>query len=313
MGGNFYCPKISIKEIFQVMNIDISVIIVNYNANDYLSGCISSILSSSFSGDLEVIVVDNNSLDDSIEKLNPLIDKIKIIKNKDNYGFSKSINIGLSQAKGKYICIANPDIIVEKDCLSSLYQYMEDNSDFSCLSPKILNSDGSLQISCKRSFPTITNSIFKMLGIDKFLPNNKVIADYNLLYLDPNKIHSVDVISGAFMFLRNSLVKKVGLFDERFFLYGEDIDYCRRIYKTGEKIAYFPTAEVIHYKGESAKSVPYRAIYEFHNSMIKYYLKYQNEYKFWKINKIFIIVLINIRKYFSYFFHIIKKVFSQIG
>ena len=292
------------------MSIDISVVIVNYNTKDYLSRCISSIFSSGFIGCLEVIIVDNNSSDDSIEKLNPFAEKIKIIKNKNNYGFSKSVNIGLSKAKGRYLCIANPDTIIKKDCLNNLYQYMEDNSDFSCLSPKILNSDGSLQISCKRSFPTIKNSIFKILGIDKLFPNNKIIGNYNLLYLDPNKIHNVDVISGAFMFLRKKLIDKVGYFDERFFLYGEDIDYCRRIYKVREKIAYIPFAEVIHYKGKSAKSLPYRAIREFHNSMIKYYLKYQDDYRFWRINKIFIIVLINIRKYFSYFFHIIKKVFN---
>jgi len=292
------------------MNVDISVIIVNYNTKDYLLNCISSIFLSDFVGNLEVIVIDNNSSDNSIKNLKPLNNKIKIISNKFNYGFSKSINMGLLEAKGKYICIANPDITVAPECLNSLYRHMEDNLDLSCVSPKILNSDGSFQISCRRSFPTITNSMFKVTGVDKFLPNNKVVGDYNLLYLNPDKTHNVDVISGAFMFLRRKLIERVGYFDERFFMYGEDIDYCRRIYKAGGKISYFPLAKIVHYKGQSAKSAPYKAIYEFHNSMIKYYLKYQDDYRFWRINKVFIILLISIRKYFSYFFHIIKKVFK---
>ena len=112
------------------------------------------------------------------------------------------------------------------------------------------------------------------------------------------------------MFLPKKIINSVGFFDEKFFMFGEDNDYCRRIKELGYDVFYNPDTEIIHYKGESAKSLPYRVIREFHNSMIKYYLKYQDDYRFWRINKIFIIVLINIRKYFSYFFHIIKKVFN---
>ena len=125
---------------------------------------------------------------------------------------------------------------------------------FGCITPKIINSNGSLQISCKRSLPTIRNSIYKIFGIDRIFPNNQNISSYNLLYLKEDEINQVEVISGAFMFLRLETVKTVGLFDETFYLYGEDIDYCHRINKIGMKIIYFPKIMKSDYKTHSTIS-----------------------------------------------------------
>ena len=148
------------------------------------------------------------------------------------------------------------------------------------------------------------------MRIDKIFSNNKNISNYNLLYLDEEEINQVEVISGAFMFLRANLIEKVGYFDELFFLYGEDIDYCNRINKIGGKIMYYPSVKIIHHKGKSAESNPFNVIYHFHNSMIKYYNKYENDYRFWKVFKIIIVFSIIVKKYLAYFNLLIKNVFK---
>ena len=297
--------------------VAISIIIVNYNTKHYLKNCIESIYQSEILLDqIEIIIIDNASKDSSITQLQKYINsniknaKIEIILNDSNLGFSKSINIGLDNSSGEYICILNPDTYIKKNCFNQLKKYMDDNLSISAITPKIINSDGSIQISCRRSLPKIVNSMYKMVGIDKLFPKNKYISNYNLLYLDEEEINEVEVISGAFMFLRSEIVKKVGYFDELFFLYAEDIDYCHRIKNNNNKITYYPLAEAIHYKGKSADSVPFKAIYEWHSSMIKYYTKYQDEYNYWRFFKILIVISIIIRKYLSYLTLIIKNIFK---
>lgn len=297
----------------------ISLLIVNYNTKDYLIKCLESIYKSGTSlTHFQIIIVDNASKDSSVEKIAKEYSleienkQIEIVRNDRNLGFSKAVNIGLKKCRGNYICILNPDIYIEKECLNILRKYMDKNPEVGCITPKIVNSNGSLQISCKRSLPTIQNSIYKIFAIDRFFPNNRNISSYNLLYLKEDEVNQVEVISGAFMFLRLETVKAVGFFDEIFYLYGEDIDYCHRINKIGFKIIYYPLAKVIHYKGKSAKSHPFRVISEFHNSMIKYYAKYQDDYTGWKFFKVFIVISVIIKKYLAYFLLLIKKMFRQI-
>ena len=294
--------------------VDISIVIVNYNTQEYLGRCVKSIYRSGIdTKDIELIIIDNNSSDSSLQIAQDIIDneKIKsnIIRNNINVGFSKAINMGLSQCSGKYVCILNPDIYIEKNCFIKLIDFMNKNLGIGCIGPKIVNYDGSLQISCKRSLPTIKNSIYKIIGLDKLFKNNEVISAYNLLYLDEDEINEVEVISGAFMLIRLDVMKEVGAFDESFYLYGEDIDYCHRIKRKGFRTLYYPLAKAIHYKGKSAKSHPFKAIYHFHKSMIKYYTKYQGIYPSWKFLKPFIVISVIIKKYLSYFYLIIKNIF----
>ena len=298
--------------------VDISIVIVNYNVAKYLKDSIKSILDSDISlNDIEIIVVDNASSDSSIIQLEKIIalnqnsSSIKIIQNKNNLGFSKSVNIGIKKSNAKYICILNPDTYIEPNCLSGLRNYMNNNSEIDAITPKILNSDGSLQKSCKRSSPGILNSMYKIIGIDRVFPNSRHIGSFHMLYLDENEISPVEVISGAFMFLRNSIVEKIGYFDERFYMYCEDTDYCIRINNSGGKIIYYPLVRAIHYRGKSAKSKPFDVIYYFHSSMIKYYNKYQNDYRFWKIFKSVIVFSIIVKKYLSYLNLVIKKMIKR--
>ncbi len=289
------------------MKFDISILIVNYNTNIYLSNCLDSIFRSNFNHSLEVIIVDNNSSDNSIELVDIDKKKITIIENNRNIGFARAINMALKESNGKYICILNPDTILNKESLIKMYDYMDKELYVDCISPKIVNSDGTFQISCKRSLPKIKNSFFKLTGIDRLFSDNPFFSEYNLLHLDEDKMHQVEVISGACMFLRRKTFKKVGFFDESFFMYGEDIDYCHRMKNLNMKIIYYPDAQITHFKGISAKSRPYKVISEFHNSMIKYYIKYQFVYPIWRLVKIFIVSIIIIKKYLSYFIHLLRN------
>ena len=298
--------------------VSISIVIVNYNAVKYLKDSVKSIIDSDILlSDIEIIVIDNASSDSSVLQLEKFIalDKsdvsIKIIKNENNLGFSKSVNIGIKESNAKYVCILNPDTYIESNCLGGLRDYMDNNLDVDAVTPKILNSDGSLQKSCKRAAPGILNSMYKIIGLDRIFPNNKYFGNFHLLYLDEDEIEQIEVISGAFMFLRNSIIDKVGYFDERFYMYCEDTDYCIRINNVGGKIIYYPLFKAIHYRGESAKSRPFEVINFFHLSMIKYYNKYQDNYRFWKILKPIIVFSIIVKKYLSYLNLVIKKIIKR--
>lgn len=295
--------------------VDLSIIIVNYNTGEYLTRCVKSIIDSGYKlSRIQFIIIDNASKDNSIELTKNILKKydsnFKIILNSSNIGFSKAVNKGIDSTFGKYVCLLNPDTYIEKKCFNYLIEYMNLNEDISCITPKIINSDGHLQVSCKRSLPTIRNSFYKFLKIDKIFSDSKSFSEYNLLHVDEDKITQVDVISGAFMLFKSAVIQKVGKFDEEFYLYGEDIDYCKRMKSNNFKIIYYPLAKVIHYKGISAESHPFSAIYHFHSSMIKYFKKYRNEYQSWKISCYLIIFFITIKKYLAYLYLIFKQSFK---
>ncbi|MAV64533.1 MAG: glycosyl transferase family 2 [Candidatus Marinimicrobia bacterium] len=298
--------------------VDISVVIVNYNTQNYLKECVESIYNCGFNlSKLQIIVVDNFSRDTSILNLKEYISKnrdftdLDIVVNDSNLGFSKAINIGLSRCNGKYVCILNPDTFVKKDCFTNMKSYLDLNPNIGCATAKVLNSDNSLQISCKRSLPGIVNSFYKIIGLDKLFPNNKHIGSFNLLYLDEYAIHKVEVISGAFMFLRSETIKRVGLFDESFFMYCEDTDYCLRMNKQGIEVYYYPFAEVVHYRGKSANSHPFKVIGYFHDSMFKYYKKHRYENRLWREVSFLIMLSIKVKKYVSYFHLMIKRILKR--
>ena len=279
----------------------ISIIIVSYNVKDYLMQCIRSIYRSNINKDLyEIIVVDNDSHDGSINLLENKFNGITIRKNNSNLGFSKAVNIGLKLAQGKYVCILNLDIIIQKDTLEILLNFCESKNNLGAVGPKVINADGSIQHSCKRSFPTPLNAIPRLLGLDKLFPKSKLFGKYNLTYINRNKIHDVDVISGAFMIVPREILENIGGFDERFFMFGEDIDLCYRIKELGYKIYYNPNTEIIHYKGESVKNAPYDMINVFYSAMNLYFKKYSSKYKFWGLISVFVKLALSFRRLISY-------------
>ena len=189
----------------------LSIIIVSYNVSNYLRQCIKSIFDSDIKDELEIIIVDNNSHDDTAKMIETEYPEINYIQNDENVGFSRAINIALKKTNGKYICLLNPDTLVCKDTFSILINYLSMNANVGMVGPRIINSNGIFQVSSKRSFPYLLASMFKLTGISKIFPNNKFFSKYNLTFLSENKIHSVDSISGACMMFSRSILNINGM------------------------------------------------------------------------------------------------------
>ncbi|QQS38210.1 MAG: glycosyltransferase [Ignavibacteriales bacterium] len=235
------------------MLLDISVIIVNYNVKEFLQNLLQSIRKAVTGLSHEIIIVDNNSDDGSVEFISEKFPDVILIKNSENLGFSKANNIGLKAAKGKYLLLLNPDTIVREDTLQEMIRFFQKNPDAGLAGCKILNPDGTLQLACRRSFPGPWTSFCKVTGLSSLFPNSKLFARYNLTYLNENETYEVDAISGSFMMFPRSVYEKIGGLDERFFMYGEDLDFCYRVQQSGLNVFYVHSTEIIHYKGESTK------------------------------------------------------------
>lgn len=200
--------------------MDLSVIIVNYNVKEFLQNLLHSIEKASANLSKEIIVVDNASDDGSVEVIREKFPYVNLIENKINVGFGKANNQGLAIAKGKYILFINPDCIVSEDTLDKMISFFGGHSDCALAGCKILNSDGTLQLACRRSFPGPWTSFTKVTGLSNLFPKSRIFARYNLTYLDENKTYEVDAVSGSFMMMRKTVYDNVGGFDEQFFMYG---------------------------------------------------------------------------------------------
>lgn len=247
--------------------MDLSVIIVNYNVRHFLEQCLCSVQKAAAGLASEVIVIDNNSSDDSIAYLRPRFAGIKFIANHENVGFAKACNQGLSLSKGKYILFLNPDTIVPEDCFTKCITFFETHPDAGALGIKMLDGSGRFLKESKRSFPSPRISLFKLAGLAKLFPRSRVFARYHLGHLDENKNHEVDVLAGAFMMIKKEVLDKVGGFEEVFFMYGEDVDLSYRIQKAGYRNYYFSESNIIHFKGESTRKGGLNYVMLFYNAM----------------------------------------------
>ncbi|MFQ6606637.1 MAG: glycosyltransferase [Fidelibacterota bacterium] len=246
----------------------VSVLIISYNVRQYLVQAIEALKKSVFQGEMEIVVVDNHSYDGTVEYIREEFPEVTILANEKNVGFGKGVNQAAKVARGDYYLILNPDTVVQENTIAVLMEYLQTHPKVGMVGPKILNADGHLQLSCKRSFPTVKVALPKVLGLHHLFPNSRWAGRYNLTYLDPDQIHTVDAISGSCMFLSRELFHQLHGFDEQFFMFGEDLDLCYRIWQAGYEIQYVPTTQIIHYQGESVKSAPYDSINAFYNAMI---------------------------------------------
>lgn len=233
---------------------DISIITVNYNVKEFLANSLQSVKKASHNIDIEIFVVDNDSKDGSMEFLKPHFPEVTFIENKENLGFGKANNQAIKLARGKYTLLLNPDTLLQEDTLEILYQYMENNPETGACGCKILNPDGTFAPESRRTVPTVGSAIYKALGLTALFPKSRVFGKYYMGWKDEDEASEVPVLSGSFMFFRTEVLKEAGGFDERFFMYGEDIDLCYRVKNAGWKIDYIPDTSIIHYKGESSKS-----------------------------------------------------------
>jgi hypothetical protein len=266
----------NLSQIDESVALDISIIIVSYNVRDFLQQCLHSLDRASAHPTVEVIVVDNASVDASAQMVREQFPGVRLIENRTNRGFSRANNQAMRIARGRYLLLINPDTLAQEDTLVALQDFMDAHPEAGAAGCKILNPDGTLQLSCRRSFPTPWVAFCKILGLSRLFPKSRLFGKYNLTYLDPDQIEKVDALSGSFLFLRRRTVKEIGLFDEQYFMYGEDLDLCYRIMKAGWKIYYVPTTQIIHYKGKSTESSPatvldfYRAMYIFVNKHLRH-------------------------------------------
>ena len=245
----------------------LSVVIVNYNVKHFLEQCLNSVSAAAKHCDTEVFVVDNNSVDGSCNMLREKFPWVKLIENKKNYGFSYANNQAIKQSSGEYVLLLNPDTVIEEETLKSVCDFMDSHPDAGGLGVKMIDGKGRFLPESKRGLPTPKVAFYKIFGLSKLFPKSKKFGKYHLTYLDKDEIHKVDVLSGAFMLLRTETLKKVGLLDETFFMYGEDIDLSYRITLGGYNNYYFPKTTIIHYKGESTKKGSVNYVVVFYNAM----------------------------------------------
>ena len=287
--------------------MDLSVIIVNYNVKHFLEQCLHAVQKASKNIDAEVFVVDNNSVDGSVALLHEKFPDIQLIENKENLGFSKANNQAIKKASGKYVLLLNPDTVVEEDTFEKVLGFMNEHPEAGGLGVKMIDGKGLFLPESKRGLPTPWVAFYKMFGLSALFPKSKIFGKYHLSYLNENEIHEVDVLAGAFMLIRKEALNKVGLLDESFFMYGEDIDLSYRIQKGGYKNYYFPETTIIHYKGESTKKGSLNYVKVFYNAMVIFARKHFNSRK----AGIFA-VFIHWAIYFRAFLSIGKRVFAQM-
>jgi O-antigen biosynthesis protein len=248
--------------------MDLSVIIVNYNVKFFLEQCLHSVYKSIDDLKVEVIVVDNNSVDGSCQMVNEKFPHVTLIANKKNLGFSTANNQGIKVSNGKYVLILNPDTIVQEDTLKKCFQFMEHNPEAGSLGVKMIDGKGNFLPESKRSLPTPLVAFYKIFGLSALFPRSRIFGRYHLGYLDTDQVYSIEILPGAFMFIRKSVLDEIGLLDETFFMYGEDIDLSYRIIQAGYKNYYFPETTIIHYKGESTRKQSINYVVVFYKAMI---------------------------------------------
>ena len=247
--------------------IDLSIIIVNYNVKEFLLNLLDSIKVASKNISVETIVVDNASDDGSVDLLQQKFPDVKLIANKTNIGFGAANNQAMKIVGGKYFLLLNPDTIVREDTFIKMIEFFKSTPQAGIAGCKVLNPDGTLQLACRRSFPGPWTSFTKVIGLSTLFPKSKILARYNLTYLNENQTYEVDAVSGAFLMIRKDVYEKVGGFDEQFFMYGEDLDLCYRVQKSNYKVFYVHSTEIIHYKGESTKRSSLDETKVFYNAM----------------------------------------------
>ena len=273
--------------------IKLSIVIVNYNVKHFLEQCLISVFKATTNIPNEVFVVDNNSVDGSCTMVKDKFPQVNLIENKINYGFSVANNQVIKQACGQYILLLNPDTVVDENSFEKCIAFMDSKPDAGGLSVKMIDGKGRFLPESKRALPTPAVAFYKIFGLSKLFPTSKRFARYHLGHLDKNQTHEIEILPGAYMFLRKETLDKTGLLDETFFMYGEDIDLSYRITLAGYKNYYLPETTIIHYKGESTKKGSINYVLLFYQAMVIFARKH-----FTQKNARLFSVLINIAIYF---------------
>ena len=253
--------------------MDISVIIVNWNGLRFLIECLESLSHFKSTRHMEVIVVDNASTDGSADVVARRFPGVILIRNAANLGFAKGNNIGIRASKGKYIFLLNSDIKVLNGCLDALADYMDAHTDIGIIGPKILNEDLSHQSSC-RYFPSLWNNFCEATGLARLFRQDRFFSGEHMFHFNGRQTIDVDVLVGCFWAVRRQALEDFGLLDEGYFIYSEDVDWCKRCWKAGWRVTFYPGAQAIHYVGASSKKDPVRFAVAQQRSVLRYWNKH---------------------------------------
>ena len=262
--------------------VDVSVIVVNYNVREFLEQALDSVDRASAGLSVETFVVDNNSVDGSVAMVRERFPDAQVIANEENVGFGRANNQAIRQARGRYLLILNPDTLLQEDTLRTFVDFMDAHPEAGSAGCRILNPDGTFAPESRRAFPTPSVALYRMTGLSRLFPHSETFGRYNLTYLPVDEVCEVDALSGSCMLVRRDALYRpadpsgdgvgegAGLFDEDFFMYGEDLDWCFRIQQAGWKIYYTPDTQIIHYKGECTRKGELRYVRLFYGAMLQF-------------------------------------------
>ena len=273
----------------------VSVIIVSYKVRYYIEQCLNSVLRSV--ADAQLLVVDNNSDDGSVEYLKERFPQAEIIANDFNAGFGKANNMALAKATGRYVLFLNPDTVVAEHTIPGCIEYMDAHPETGAVGVRMQHGNGRFAMESRRSLPTPSVSFWHMTGLGKLFPKSKVFGKYHCTYLNKDMECPIDVVSGAYMFVRKEALDKVGGFDEAFFMYGEDIDLSYRILQAGYQNRYLPLP-IVHYKGESTNKTSYRYAKVFYDAMLIFFNKHFKRYS--RLFSLLVRIVVGCRKIGTY-------------
>jgi GT2 family glycosyltransferase len=257
--------------------MDISVVIVAWNAKHYLELCLDSLTQAPLRRTSEILVVDNASTDGSAEMIEARFPQVKLIRSDENLGFSKGNNLAIRQCQGRYIALVNPDVIVFPGCLDALADFLDQNSRVGNVGPRVFNPDMTQQSTCRR-FPTLWNNFCSASGLASKFKASRFFAGEHMFYFPHDRMMAVDVLVGCFSMIRREAFETVGLLDEGLFMYGDDVDWCRRCWKAGWEVVFFPGAEAIHDRGKITGPYPVRFAVAQQKSVLYYWYKHHG---FW--------------------------------
>jgi len=256
--------------------LELSIVIVSWNVSRLLNICLNSIYKNSDSVNLEVIVIDNNSNDNTSAMVKKEYPQVKLISNKKNYGFAAAVNQGINLSKGKYILLLNPDTVILPESLEKSLLFMKQNHFIGIMGPKILNPDLSLQPSCRR-FPTVLSQTLILLKLHHIFPELNPLKKYFMQDFNHKESKEVDQVMGAFFLTKRKVIEKVGGFDENFFILFEEVDFCRRTKQVGLEVYFNHNIKTIHHGAESFKKVKsFRSQLNFNRSLLYYFKKYHS-------------------------------------
>ena len=255
----------------------LSVVVANYNTKDLLRACLVSMGERLRDPQYDIMVVDNASADGSVEMLRSEFPGVRVFALENNRGFSTANNIALREARGRYCMILNSDTEIVAGALERMCDYMDANPEVGVLGPQLLNTDGSIQLSCRR-FPSYRTALFHRYSLlTRLFPRNRYSAQYLMTDAGHSRTMDVDWVSGACLLARREALDRAGLLDEGFFMYAEDVDWCYRIKQAGWRVVYLPDAQVRHHIGCSTRSLPFRMTYARHRSMWRFYRKHYSK------------------------------------